>query len=283
MAIIDLSPSAPGVYDKERNVTWDEIAPSLQAKFNNLSKEIDDSINKVVNLIGRNRITIGPNPPDDPEPDREIWFDTRKGEESVKFFMDKDGGTSYTWEITKAAWYGGDPAGITKEAVAFPTGDWYKLATLAYVSNPAKNNTFDPNGDIPLQAVFKVPADGDYYVRNVVNLFPYNAQKAYTHDGGSLNVEVFVNATSMFSNLFESKTNYCTGLDGTFPEGTYTLSAGDNIVLRNTIVRNPQSTDDLDIYMSSTLMIYRKNTGATSTAPAIDGSSFNTIWRDTSF
>lgn len=280
MAIISLSPSVVGDYDKERNVTWDEIAPSLQQRFLSLSKEINDSINQISNLFGKNRITIGPLAPISPEPDKEIWFDTSKGEESVKFYMDKNGGTSYKWEITKGAWYGGDPAGITKEAVAFPTGNWNKIATLAWVSNPAQNNSFSTNADIPLQSSFMVPAAGTYYVRNIVNLFPYNKQKAYTHDGGSLKVEVTVAGTLRLDNTFESKSRYST--DETFhPEGTYTLNAGDVITLKNTILRNPQSTDDLDIYMSSTLMIYRKNAGATSDKPAIDATQYNTIWHDT--
>lgn len=281
MAIISLSPSVPGTYDKERNVTWDEIAPSLQQKFLNLSKEINDSINQIANLFGKNRITIGPNAPTSPEPDNEIWFDTRKGEESVKFYMDKNGGTSYKWEITKGAWYGGDPAGITKEAVAFPTGNWNKINTLAWVSRPAQNNTFSTVNDIPLQSSYMVPANGTYYVRSVVNLFPYNKQNAYTHDGGSIKVEVSINSSVKLSNTYDSKTRYSTD-ESYHPEGTYTLNAGDTITLNNTILRNPTSTDDLDIYMCSSLMIYRKNSGATSDKPAIDSTQYNTIWHDTS-
>ena len=113
--IVTMSPPSPEMYDKERNITWDEIAPSLQALFTNTGNKIMTQVRSISDSTHGIRITIGPKAPNSPAKDREIWIDTsertinsQKARDPIlRFYMDRNNGNNPAWEITKAAWYGG--------------------------------------------------------------------------------------------------------------------------------------------------------------------------------
>ena len=265
--IVSTTPHAPIVFDKEKKITWDEISPSLQEKFNRLNIDVLSDLNNISSLFAYNRVTIGANPPSDPNdppiPNREIWFDTT--ENSLKFYMSRNEDNNYAWETTKAAWYGGSSKDTSTETATNINYQWSLIKTLAWVSNPAVNNTFSTVTDIPTTEVFYIAKAGTYLFRDMSYLFPYNKQAAYTHDGGKITVKV-VNETTgatILNQVYDSQTTFCAYnyTNKTYPEKTVTLTANTKLRFTVTINRNPLSTDDIDIYISAGVFIYRLNYG----------------------
>ena len=86
--VVSTTPPSPIIFDKEKKITWDEISPSLQERFNRLNIDILSDLNNISALFSYCRVTIGEMPPNDPNdppiPNREIWFDTN--ENSLKFY-----------------------------------------------------------------------------------------------------------------------------------------------------------------------------------------------------
>ena len=211
--VVSTTPPSPIIFDKEKKITWDEISPSLQERFNKLNVDILKDLNNISALFSYCRITIGANPPSDPKdppiPNKEVWFDTN--ENSLKFYMSRNEDGNYAWEVTKAAWYGGSSKDTSTETTDNINYQWSLIKTLAWVSNPAVNNTFSTKTDIPTTEVFYIVKAGTYLFRDMSYLFPYNKQAAYTHDGGKITVKV-VNETTgatILNQVYDSQTTFC--------------------------------------------------------------------------
>ena len=280
--IVSTFPLSKIVFDKEKKITWDEISPSLQERFNKLDVDILKDLNNISALFSYCRITIGANPPSDPKdppiPNKEIWFDTN--ENSLKFYMSRNEDGNYAWEVTKAAWYGGSSKDTSAEVIDNINYQWSLIKTFAWVSNPAVNNTFSTKTDIPTTEVFYIAKAGTYLFRDMSYLFPYNKQAAYTHDGGKITVKV-VNETTgdtILNQVYDSQTTFCAYNYNTkkYPEKTVTLAADTKLRFTVTIDRNPISTDDIDIYISAGVFIYRLNYGnASDSSPELFMNSDN--------
>lgn len=265
--IVSTFPLSKIVFDKEKKITWDEISPSLQERFNKLDVDILKDLNNISALFSYCRITIGANPPSDPKdppiPNKEIWFDTN--ENSLKFYMSRNEDGNYAWEVTKAAWYGGSSKDTSAEVVDNINYQWSLIKTFAWVSNPAVNNTFSTKTDIPTTEVFYIAKAGTYLFRDMSYLFPYNKQAAYTHDGGKITVKI-VNETTgdtILNQVYDSQTTFCAYNYNTkkYPEKTVTLTTNAKLRFTVTINRNPLSTDDIELYVTAAVFIYRLNFG----------------------
>ena len=265
--VVSTTPPSPIIFDKEKKITWDEISPSLQERFNRLNIDILSDLNNISALFSYCRITIGENPPNDPKdppiPNKEVWFDTN--ENALKFYMSRNEDGNYAWEVTKAAWYGGSSKDTSAEITDNINYQWSLIKTLAWVSNPAVNNTFSTQTDIPTTEVFYIAKAGTYLFRDMSYLFPYNQQAAYTHDGGRITVSV-VNETTgdtILNQVYDSQTTFCAYNYNTkkYPEKTITLDVNTKLKFTVTIDRNPTSTDDIELYITAAVFIYRLNFG----------------------
>lgn len=283
--VITLNPVTPEDYDLEHNITWDEIAPSLQAKFVSIGDLINNNLNTLQKKIIQTRITIASRGPINPEKDREIWFDT--DEKIFKIYESKNDDNKYKWERTRAAWYGGSLTDVEFPQVNYNSQPWLLVSVLAWVSNAAKNGTYDPTTDLPMQSYHIVPKDSTYFIRDETSLFVYNKQKSYTHDGGAIRVVVFhqtadrVTTQKLMDNEYDSKTKYSSYNTDTKTYNNATVDAkrGDLIYFQLTVTRNPTSTDDIEIYISTVINMFRKNNN-TSSDPEIDRTPYVEVWRD---
>ena len=283
--VINLIPETPEIYDLEHNITWDEIAPSLQAKFLSMGDLINDKMHNLQNKIVQCRITIATKGPINPEKDREIWFDTV--EKVFKIYESKNDNNVYKWERTRAAWYGGSVTDVEFPQVNFNSQAWLLVGVIAWVSNAAKNGQFNPTSDLPMQSYHIVPMNGTYFIRDETSLYVFNQQKRYTHDGGSLKVGVYYQsndgtiANKLLETIYDSKSNYTSYDDSKkeYKNITVEVKTGDIIFTKISIVRNPTSTDDVEIYMSSVINIYRKNNNS-SLKPDIDRLPYVDVWKD---
>ena len=283
--VINLIPETPEIYDLEHNITWDEIAPSLQAKFLSMGDLINDKMHNLQNKIVQCRITIATKGPINPEKDREIWFDTV--EKVFKIYESKNDDNVYKWERTRAAWYGGSVTDVEFPQVNFNSQAWLLVGVIAWVSNAAKNGQFNPTSDLPMQSYHIVPMNGTYFIRDETSLYVFNQQKRYTHDGGSLKVGVYYQSNDgtitnkLLETIYDSKSNYTSYNDAKkeYRNATVEVKTGDLIYTKISIVRNPTSTDDVEIYMSSVINIYRKNNNS-SLKPDIDRLPYVDVWKD---
>ena len=283
--VINLIPETPEIYDLEHNITWDEIAPSLQAKFLSMGDLINDKMHNLQNKIVQCRITIATKGPINPEKDREIWFDTV--EKVFKIYESKNDNNVYKWERTRAAWYGGSVTDVEFPQVNFNSQAWLLVGVIAWVSNAAKNGQFNPTSDLPMQSYHIVPMNGTYFIRDETSLYVFNQQKRYTHDGGSLKVGVYYQSNDgtitnkLLETIYDSKSNYTSYNDAKkeYRNATVEVKTGDLIYTKISIVRNPTSTDDVEIYMSSVINIYRKNNNS-SLKPDIDRIPYIDVWKD---
>ena len=283
--VINLIPETPEIYDLEHNITWDEIAPSLQAKFLSMGDLINDKMHNLQNKIVQCRITIATKGPINPEKDREIWFDTV--EKVFKIYESKNDNNVYKWERTRAAWYGGSVTDVEFPQVNFNSQAWLLVGVIAWVSNAAKNGQFNPTSDLPMQSYHIVPMNGTYFIRDETSLYVFNQQKRYTHDGGSLKVGVYYQSNDgtitnkLLETIYDSKSNYTSYNDAKkeYRNATVEVKTGDLIYTKISIVRNPTSTDDVEIYMSSVINIYRKNNNS-SLKPDIDRLPYVDVWKD---
>lgn len=260
--IVTMSPPEPETYNKERNITWDEISPSLQALFLSINNDINQQIGTMSSYISTVRFTIGPMAPINPEKEREIWIDTKDETNPIlKFYIDRNFGNNPKWEMTKAAWYGGSASDVEFPVVSPTSGVWKAVTAMVWVSAPSSNGEYVDNGYVPKQSMYAAPYDGKYHFRDVTSLFPYNKQLSYTHDGGAVRV-VLTNVETgktLLDNRYDSKSRFFSGLDNNYPEVDVILKKGDRVALTIQVEREPLSTDDVDIYMSTSIKVLRAN------------------------
>lgn len=263
-----ITPPEPKEWDPEEQITWDELAPSLQDRF----KSIDDSINRNMNhfddIVLNSRITIGFDPPMNPEPNRDLWWDMNYN--VLRAYTPNDikaEELTYSWQFTRAAWYGGSSDDVKDEVIPSPSTQYSRLKNLVWLSNVATNNNYSTEDESPRESLWTCPYSGTYKISDRCSLFEYNSHRTYTHDGGSLTLIVYKQSRGSSSNTeiyrasYDSKLTYQAQNTETklYPEKEIKLATGDKIIIQANTTRNPQSTDDIEIYQIASLVIMRKN------------------------
>lgn len=92
-------------FNKENKIKWSEISPSLQSRFTALEDATRNQLSSAKKLTNGIRFTFSDTPPFNLKNNSEIWIDTKY--RVIRTFADQN------LEFTRAAWYGGDPSGIT--------------------------------------------------------------------------------------------------------------------------------------------------------------------------
>lgn len=263
-----ITPPEPKEWDPEEQITWDEIAPSLQDRFKSISESIDRNMDHFDDLLLNARLTIGFDPPMHPEPDRDIWWDMNYDVLRAYTANDIDAEEpTYGWQFTRAAWYGGSSNDIKDEVIPSPSTQFSRLRNLVWLSNVATNNKYTTNDESPRSTMWTCPYGGTYKISDRCSLFEYNAHRTYTHDGGALTLIVYKQPKGSSSNqeiyraAYDSKLTYqAQNIDTKeYPEKEVTLATGDKIIIQANTTRNPQSTDEIQIYQIASLVIFRKN------------------------
>lgn len=259
-------PPQPKLFDPEELITYDELAPSLQDKLKSIDRNIEMNMTHFDELLNNYRITISWDPPMNPEPDRDLWFDLNY--DTFRFYMSKNNDNNYYWEFTRGAWYGGSSTDIKKELIPSPTTKWSKVKSLVWLSNVATKNTYTANKEMPRSMHYTVNKAGYYRIRDNSNLFEYNAQRTYTHDGGRITLNVYKQpkggtSTSIYQAIYDSKITYraYNPVNQTYPDRVLQCNVGDKIISNVITNRNPQSTDEVCIYQISSILVYRLNFG----------------------
>lgn len=274
-------------FDPEEQITWDEIAPSLQERFKRLGEMIDINMDDFNNKINNYRLTISYDPPMHPEEDRDIWWDLNY--DVLRAYTPKDvtaQNKEYLWQYTRAAWYGGASSDVKPEVIPSPTKQWSRVKSLTWISNVAVNNTYTTNEENPRSQQYTANKEGYYRLRDNCMVYAYNAQTSYTHDGGQITVVVYKQAKTGDNTYGEQEEVYRATYDskGTnqaldevtklYPEKLIELAQGDRLQMTVTSNRNPSSTDEVEIYQIACIYVYRMNFGDPNT-PLSGGSQNN--------
>lgn len=274
-------------FDPEEQITWDEIAPSLQERFKRLGEMIDINMDDFNNKINNYRLTISYDPPMHPEEDRDIWWDLNY--DVLRAYTPKDVTAQkkeYLWQYTRAAWYGGASSDVKPEVIPSPTKQWSRVKSLTWISNVAVNNTYTTNEENPRSQQYTANKEGYYRLRDNCMVYAYNAQTSYTHDGGQITVVVYKQAKTGDNTYGEQEEVYRATYDskGTnqaldevtklYPEKLIQLAQGDRLQMTVTSNRNPSSTDEVEIYQIACVYVYRMNFGDPNT-PLSGGSQNN--------
>lgn len=274
-------------FDPEEQITWDEIAPSLQERFKRLGEMIDINMDDFNNKINNYRLTISYDPPIHPEEDRDIWWDLNY--DVLRAYTPKDvtaQNKEYLWQYTRAAWYGGASSDVKPEVIPSPTKQWSRVKSLTWISNVAVNNTYTTNEENPRSQQYTANKEGYYRLRDNCMVYAYNAQTSYTHDGGQITVVVYKQAKTGDNTYGEQEEVYRATYDskGTnqaldevtklYPEKLIQLAQGDRLQMTVTSNRNPSSTDEVEIYQIACIYVYRMNFGDPNT-PLSGGSQNN--------
>lgn len=274
-------------FDPEEQITWDEIAPSLQERFKRLGEMIDINMDDFNNKINNYRLTISYDPPMHPEEDRDIWWDLNY--DVLRAYTPKDvtaQNKEYLWQYTRAAWYGGASSDVKPEVIPSPTKQWSRVKSLTWISNVAVNNTYTTDEENPRSQQYTANKEGYYRLRDNCMVYAYNAQTSYTHDGGQITVVVYKQAKTGDNTYGEQEEVYRATYDskGTnqaldevtklYPEKLIQLAQGDRLQMTVTSNRNPSSTDEVEIYQIACIYVYRMNFGDPNT-PLSGGSQNN--------
>ena len=260
-------------YDPEEQITWDEIAPSLQDRFKRLAESIDINMDNFNNKINNYRLTISYDPPLNAEQDRDIWWDLNY--DVLRAYTPTDvtaQDKTYKWQYTRAAWYGGASSDVKPEVIPSPTVQWSRVKSLTWISNVASNGQYTTTDENPRTMQYTANKEGYYRLRDNCMVYAYNAQTSYTHDGGQLTVVVYKQAKDgdsygdqeeIYRVTYDSKGinqayNEVTKL---YPETLIQLKQGDRIQMVATSNRNPSSTDEVEIYQIACIYVFRMNFG----------------------
>jgi hypothetical protein len=124
---------------------------------------------------------------------------------------------------------------------------------------------------MPRTDKFVCSEDGWFRIQDRSRLFKYNSQYNYTHDGGAMNVTAFINkinggTTNLYSASYDAKGTYKSYMTSSqYPELAIQLSKGDKITTSVTTIRNPLSTDSIEIRQISAIYVYKLNYGSYTT------------------
>ena len=273
-------------YDPEEQITWDEIAPSLQDRFKRLAESIDINMDNFNNKINNYRLTISYDPPLNAEQDRDIWWDLNY--DVLRAYTPTDvtaQDKTYKWQYTRAAWYGGASSDIKPEVIPSPTVQWSRVKSLTWISNVASNGQYTTTDENPRTMQYTANKEGYYRLRDNCMVYAYNAQTSYTHDGGQLTVVVYKQAKDgdsyeeqeeIYRVTYDSKgiNQAYDEVTKLYPETLIQLKQGDRIQMVATSNRNPSSTDEVEIYQIACIYVFRMNFGDPNT-PLSGGSQNN--------
>ena len=273
-------------YDPEEQITWDEIAPSLQDRFKRLAESIDINMDNFNNKINNYRLTISYDPPLNAEQDRDIWWDLNY--DVLRAYTPTDitaQDKTYKWQYTRAAWYGGASSDVKPEVIPSPTVQWSRVKSLTWISNVASNGQYTTADENPRTMQYTANKEGYYRLRDNCMVYAYNAQTAYTHDGGQLTVVVYKQAKDgdsygdqeeIYRVTYDSKgiNQAYDEVTKLYPETLIQLKQGDRIQMVATSNRNPSSTDEVEIYQIACIYVFRMNFGDPNT-PLSGGSQNN--------
>lgn len=273
-------------YDPEEQITWDEIAPSLQDRFKRLAESIDINMDNFNNKINNYRLTISYDPPLNAEQDRDIWWDLNY--DVLRAYTPTDvtaQDKTYKWQYTRAAWYGGASSDVKPEVIPSPTVQWSRVKSLTWISNVASNGQYTTTDENPRTMQYTANKEGYYRLRDNCMVYAYNAQTSYTHDGGQLTVVVYKQAKDgdsygdqeeIYRVTYDSKgiNQAYDEVTKLYPETLIQLKQGDRIQMVATSNRNPSSTDEVEIYQIACIYVFRMNFGDPNT-PLSGGSQNN--------
>lgn len=273
-------------YDPEEQITWDEIAPSLQDRFKRLAESIDINMDNFNNKINNYRLTISYDPPLNAEQDRDIWWDLNY--DVLRAYTPTDvtaQDKTYKWQYTRAAWYGGASSDVKPEVIPSPTVQWSRVKSLTWISNVASNGQYSTTDENPRTMQYTANKEGYYRLRDNCMVYAYNAQTSYTHDGGQLTVVVYKQAKNgdsyeeqeeIYRVTYDSKgiNQAYDEVTKLYPETLIQLKQGDRIQMVATSNRNPSSTDEVEIYQIACIYVFRMNFGDPNT-PLSGGSQNN--------
>ena len=273
-------------YDPEEQITWDEIAPSLQDRFKRLAESIDINMDNFNNKINNYRLTISYDPPLNAEQDRDIWWDLNY--DVLRAYTPTDvtaQDKTYKWQYTRAAWYGGASSDVKPEVIPSPTVQWSRVKSLTWISNVASNGQYTTTDENPRTMQYTANKEGYYRLRDNCMVYAYNAQTSYTHDGGQLTVVVYKQAKNgdsyeeqeeIYRVTYDSKgiNQAYDEVTKLYPETLIQLKQGDRIQMVATSNRNPSSTDEVEIYQIACIYVFRMNFGDPNT-PLSGGSQNN--------
>lgn len=273
-------------YDPEEQITWDEIAPSLQDRFKRLAESIDINMDNFNNKINNYRLTISYDPPLNAEQDRDIWWDLNY--DVLRAYTPTDvtaQDKTYKWQYTRAAWYGGASSDVKPEVIPSPTVQWSRVKSLTWISNVASNGQYTTTDENPRTMQYTANKEGYYRLRDNCMVYAYNAQTSYTHDGGQLTVVVYKQAKNgdsygaqeeIYRVTYDSKgiNQAYDEVTKLYPETLIQLKQGDRIQMVATSNRNPSSTDEVEIYQIACIYVFRMNFGDPNT-PLSGGSRNN--------
>lgn len=273
-------------YDPEEQITWDEIAPSLQDRFKRLAESIDINMDNFNNKINNYRLTISYDPPLNAEQDRDIWWDLNY--DVLRAYTPTDvtaQDKTYKWQYTRAAWYGGASSDVKPEVIPSPTVQWSRVKSLTWISNVASNGQYTTTDENPRTIQYTANKEGYYRLRDNCMVYAYNAQTSYTHDGGQLTVVVYKQAKNgdrydaqkeIYRVTYDSKgiNQAYDEVTKLYPETLIQLKQGDRIQMVATSNRNPSSTDEVEIYQIACIYVFRMNFGDPNT-PLSGGSQNN--------
>lgn len=273
-------------YDPEEQITWDEIAPSLQDRFKQLAESIDINMDNFNNKINNYRLTISYDPPLNAEQDRDIWWDLNY--DVLRAYTPTDvtaQDKTYKWQYTRAAWYGGASSDVKPEVIPSPTVQWSRVKSLTWISNVASNGQYTTTDENPRTMQYTANKEGYYRLRDNCMVYAYNAQTSYTHDGGQLTVVVYKQAKDgdsygdqeeIYRVTYDSKgiNQAYDEVTKLYPETLIQLKQGDRIQMVATSNRNPSSTDEVEIYQIACIYVFRMNFGDPNT-PLSGGSQNN--------
>ena len=263
---VKATPPAPDAFEQEEKITWDEISPSLQKRFLSLADDINKLGENYSRRFGDIRVTIGYDPPINPEMERDIWVDLNFM--IVRFYMSTDmNPKTAKWYYTHAAWYGGS-ANDVKDLVSFQSSSkWDRVSSLVWISNIAQNNKYDPNKGMCMAKTdcYTVSNGGIFKLMDKSLLYQYSAQKVnsdgslkprgYIHDGGAINVKVYIVGTDVIhKEITEAQNNLNSRLDSL-------LSAESDKIPKDQIKQRIKYLDYYNIDSDKTdLMNYLKDT-----------------------
>lgn len=251
-------------FNLEDLIRWEELSNSLQDRFRNIESMARKNYSVINSFINNYDITIGYDPPLNPKGNQSMWFDLNY--DVLRFYMDKNGGTNYKWEITRGAWYGGSSDDPVNPAIPGNTGTWQRMCTLAWGSNLAKNNRYTTTDEADRIVRFSAPVSGTYKIEDHSFVFPYNAQNTYTHDGGRITITL-VKATLTSSGGYTNSTVYTASYDsrgkfeakdsnGNYPTKEISMRTGDRLYMQVTTNANLLSTDELEIIQIASVYVY---------------------------
>ena len=252
-------------FSLEDLIRWEQLSNSLQQRFVNIERSAKKNVVYIDRMTNDYHVTIGYEPPLNPEGNVDIWFDT--GRDVLKFYIDRNNDKNFAWETTKAAWYGGSSSSVSNPSIYYTGNDWDLMRSIVWISNAAHDGQYNSAGEPHRDNRFTAPISGTYKIEDRTHVFQYNTQaNYYTHDGGSVVVTITKSTKNkdgtytdsiIYTATYDSRANYSSIKEGTTPPSiTVTLKAGDRINTDIRTINPPVSSDNIAVMQTCTINIY---------------------------